>query len=179
MSLRRGAGPIGVTATPMTLASSAPVPPPRGPIRDGHIRGYPIIIRGLVQVREWSSHRCIGHATWARTTLCQSMSNRMDPGHLILSRGLWISPGLKRLSSNRKGRVKLHRGKPVLEFPVSSPQILLIYSLTCCQDLTSFRDAHAVHPPLSKVSHPGGNVCYCSASCDSLAEQETYSVFFP
>ena len=49
-SLPRRAEPIGVTSTLATLASSAPTPPPGGPISEGHIRGCPIIIRGLVLI---------------------------------------------------------------------------------------------------------------------------------
>ena len=84
-------------------------------------------------------------------------------------------PRLEWLSSSREGRVQLHRGKPVLEFLVSSPQIFLLYPLTSHQDLTSLGDAYAPHSPPSKVSHPGGNVHNCFTGCDGLAEEKACS----
>ena len=77
---------------------------------------------------------------------------RAGLGCLILSGRLWSGPGLEWSSSSREGRVELHRGKPVLEFPMSSPQIFLLYSLTSGQDLASLGDAYAPHSPPSKVS---------------------------
>ena len=46
----RGASFIGVTTTPVTSTSSAPMPPVRGPVRDGGIGEHPIIIGGVVVV---------------------------------------------------------------------------------------------------------------------------------
>ena len=126
-------------------------------------------------VWEWTSHRWVGSKTESRTTPCQSMSNRVGSGCLILLGRLRSGLGLEWSSSSREGRIKLHRGKPVLEFPASSPQIFLLYSLTSGQDLASLRDAYAPHSPPSKVSHPGGNVHDCFTSCDGLAEQKACS----
>ena len=52
-----GASFIGVTTTPVTLTSSAPTPPVRGPVRDGGISGHPVIIRGVVVVGGGLSNR--------------------------------------------------------------------------------------------------------------------------
>ena len=103
------------------------------------------------------------------------MSNRVGSECIILSGRLRSGPGLEWSSSSREGRVQLHRGKPVLEFPVSSPKIFLLYSLTSHQDLTSLRDAYAPHSPPSKVSHPGGNVRDCFTGCNGLAEKKANS----
>ena len=84
-------------------------------------------------------------------------------------------PGLEWLSSSREGRVQLHRGKPVLELPASSPQIFLLYPLTSCQDLASLRDAYTSHSPPSEVCHPGGNICDCFTGCDGLTVKEACS----
>ena len=171
----RGVGPIRVTTTPATLASSAPTPPSGGSIWGGRIRGYPVIIRGLAMTWEWPSHRWISSKTQSRTTPCQSMLNRVGSGCIILSG--WLRSGLRLewSSSSREGWVQLHRGKPVLEFPESSPQIFLLYSLTSHQDLTSLGDDYAPHSSPSKVSHPGGNVHDCFTSCDGLAKKKTCS----
>ena len=124
---------------------------------------------------EWTSHWWVGSKTGSRTTPWQSMSNKVGAGHLILLGRLQSAPGLEWSSGSREGSIKLHRGKPVMEFPASSPQILLLYSLTSGQDLTSLRDADAPHSLPNKVSHPGGNVHNCFTSCDGLAKQKACS----
>ena len=59
---------IGVTTAPVTLTSSAPMPPVRGPVRDGGIGGHPIIIGGLVVVRGGLSNGQTSSTTPSRTT---------------------------------------------------------------------------------------------------------------
>ena len=80
------------------------------------------------------------------------MSNRVGSGCLVLLGRLWSGLGLEWSSSSREGRVELHSGKPVLEFPASPPQISLLYSLTSHQGLTSLRDAYA--PTLHLAKYP-------------------------
>ena len=48
----RGVSSIRVTTTPAALTPSTPTSLVRGFIRDGGISGYPIIIRGLMELRE-------------------------------------------------------------------------------------------------------------------------------
>ena len=52
-----GASPIRVTTTLVTSTSSAPTPPAKGPIRDGGISRYPVIIRGVVVIEGCPAHR--------------------------------------------------------------------------------------------------------------------------
>ena len=52
-----GASFIRVTATPVTLTSSAPTPPVKGLVRDGGINGHPIFIRGVMVIWGGLSNR--------------------------------------------------------------------------------------------------------------------------
>ena len=52
-----GASFIGVATTPVTLTSSAPMPPARGPVRDGGISGHPILIGGVMVIGGGLSNR--------------------------------------------------------------------------------------------------------------------------
>ena len=58
---------IGVTTTPVTSTSSAPMPPVRGPVRDGGISGHPIIFRGVVVVGGSLSNRQTSNTAPRRT----------------------------------------------------------------------------------------------------------------
>ena len=116
----RGASAIGVTATMATLAPSAPTPPTRGSIWNGGIRGYPIIIRGLVMTRKCPSQGRVRGKTRSRTAPGQPMSNRGVPRHVVFSGRLQSNPGLEWLGRGGEGRAYLQGRKPLLELPKSS-----------------------------------------------------------
>ena len=156
----RGASAIGVAATMATAAPSAPTPPTRGSICNGGIRGYPVVIRGLVMTRKCPSQGRARGKTRSRTAPRQSPSNRGAPGHVVFPGRLRSNPGLEWLSRGGEGRAYLQGGKPLLELITSTPQIFLLYPLTPYQDLSRFRGANALHPPRSKVSHPSGDISY-------------------
>ena len=69
----RGVSAIGVTAT---TATAAPTPPTRGSICNGGIRGYPVIIRGLVMTRKCPSQGRGRGKTWSGTAPGQTTLNR-------------------------------------------------------------------------------------------------------
>ena len=52
-----GASFIGITATLVTLTSSAPTPPVKGLVRDGGIGGHPILIGGVMVIGGGLSNR--------------------------------------------------------------------------------------------------------------------------
>ena len=168
----RGMSAIRVTATTATVAPMAPMPPTRGSICNGGIRGYPVIIRGLVMTRK-SPYQGRGRGkTWSGTAPGQTTSNRGAPRCIIFSGRLRSDPGLKQLSSGGEGRVHLQGGKPLLKLPMSSPQTFLFYPLTSHQDLTHLGGAYTFYSPRSKVSHPGGDVGYRLAGGYGLVEQK-------
>ena len=169
----RGVSAIRVTATTASVDPQAPTPPRRGSIRNGGIRAYSLIIRGLVMAGKCPSQGRARGKTQSRTTPGQSMSNRGSPGCIILSGRLWSDPGLKRLSSGGEGRVHLQGRKPLLELPTSPPQTFLFYPLTSRQDLSRFSGANALDSPCSKVSHPSGDISYHLTGGDGLVEQKT------
>ena len=147
----RGASAIRVAAaTTATAAPPAPTPPTRGSIRNGGIRAYAVIIRGLVMAGKCPSQGRARGKTRSRTTPGQSMTNWGSPGCIVLSGQLWSDPGLKRLSSGREGRVHLQGGKPLLELQTSLPQTFLLYPLTSRQDLSRFSGANALDSHVAK-----------------------------
>ena len=75
----RGASAIRVTATTATAAPSAPMPPMGGSICNGDIRGYPVVIGGLVMTRKCPSQGRVRSKTRSRTAPGQPMSNRGAP----------------------------------------------------------------------------------------------------
>ena len=168
-----GVSAIGVTATTATAAPSAPMPPTRGSICNGGIRGYPVVIEGLLMTRKGPSQGRVRSKTRSGTAPGQTTSNRGAPRHVVFSGRLRSNPGLKQLSSGRESRVHLQGRKPLLKLPTSPPQTFLLYPLTPHQDLTHFRGANAFHPPRSKVSHPSGDISYCLTGGYGLVEQKT------
>ena len=169
----RGASAIGVTATMATAAPSAPTPPTRGSLSNGGIRGYPVIVRGLVMTRKCPTQGRVRSKTRGRTAPGQSTSNRGTPRHVVFPGRLRSIPGLEWLSRGGEGRAYLQGGKPLLELPTSSPQTFLLYPLTPRQDLSHFRGANALHSPHSKVSHPSGDISYRLTGGDGLVKQKT------
>ena len=169
----RGVSAIRVTATMATVAPLAPTPPTRGSVRNGGIRAYPVIIRGLVMAGECPSQGRARGKTQSRTAPGQSMSNWGSPGCVVLSGRLRNDPGLKRLSSGGEGRVHLQGRKPLLKLPMSPPQTFLLYPLTSRQDLSHFSGANTLYSPHSKVSHPSGDISYHLTGGDGLVEQKT------
>ena len=123
----RGVSAIGVAATMATAASSAPM---RGSICNGGIRGYPVVIGGLVMTRKCPSQGRVRSKAQSRTAPSQTTSNQGAPRHIVLSGRLWSDPGLEWLCSGREGRIHLQGGKPLLELPTSLPQTFLFYPLT-------------------------------------------------
>ena len=168
----RGASAIRVTATMATAAPSAPTPPMRGSICNGGIRGYPIVIGGLVMTRKCPSQGRVRSKTWSGTAPSQPTSNREAPRHVIFSGQLRSNPGLEWLGHDGEGRAYLQGRKPLLELPASPPQTFLLYPLTPCQELTRFRGANALDSPRSKVSHPSGDISYRLTGGYGLVEQE-------
>ena len=63
---------IGVTTTPVTSTSSAPMPPVKGLFRDGGISGHPILIGGVVVIGGGLTGRpqfpptSPGHTSWVK-----------------------------------------------------------------------------------------------------------------
>ena len=169
----RGASAIEVAATTATAAPSAPMPPMRGSISNGGIRGYPVIIRGLVMTRKCPSQGRVRSETRGRTAHGQSTSNQGAPRCIALSGRLQSDPGLEWLGRGGEGRAYLQGEKPLLELPTSLPQTFLLYPLTPHQDLSHFRGANALHSPHSKVSHPSGDISYRLTGSDGLVEQKT------
>ena len=169
----RGASAIGVAATMATVAPSTPTPPTRGSICNSGIRGYPVVIRGLVMTRKCSSWGRVRSKTRDWTAPSQSTSNRGAPRNVVFSGRLQSDPGLEWLGRGREGRAYLQGGKPLLELIMSTPQIFLLYPLTPHQDLSHFRSANALHSPCSKVSHPSGDISYCLTGGYGLVEQKT------
>ena len=169
----RGVSAIGVTATTATAAPLAPTPLTRGSICNGGIRGYPVIVRGLVMTRKCPSQGRVRSKTWSRTAPGQPTSNRGAPRCIVFSGQLQSDPGLEWLGRGGEGRAYLQGRKLLLELPTSSPQTFLLYPLTPHQDLTHFRGANALHSPCSKVSHPSGDISYRLTGNYGLVKQET------
>ena len=156
-----------------TMAPSAPMPPTRGSICNGGIRGYPVIIGRLVMTRKCPSQGRVRSKTQSGTAPGQPTSNRGAPRCVVFSGRLRSDPGLVWLGRGGEGRAYLQGGKLLLELPTSPPQTFLLYPLTPCQDLTCFRGANALYLPRSKVSHPSGDISYCLTGGYCLVEQET------